>query len=105
MQYHKASHIGHERSRVAQMKLFDYTGFAMLTYTIKQGQNGFAPVGDEMLLAKIVRENQAMLLLCDIDGYAKAQSKPLPVEKAKEIYLQMVNDGFTEYNGEIKTVS
>lgn len=105
MQYHKASHIGHERSRVAQMKLFDYTGFAMLTYTTKQGENGFAPVGNEMLLAKIVRENQAMLLLCDIDGYAKAQSKPLPAEKANEIYLQMVNDGFTEYNGEIKTVS
>ena len=61
MQYHKASHIGHERSRMAQMKLFDYTGFAMLTYTIKQDQNGFAPVGDEMLLARIVRENQAML--------------------------------------------
>lgn len=58
-----------------------------------------------MLLAKIVRENQAMLLLCDIDGYAKAQSKPLPVEKANEIYLQMVSDGFMEYNGEIKTVS
>ena len=105
MQYHKASHIGHERSRVAQMKLFDYTGFAMLTYTIKQGQNGFAPVGDEMLLAKIVREKQTMLFLCDIDGYAKAQSKPLPVEKANEIYLQMVSDGFMEYNGEIKTVS
>ena len=87
------------------MKLFDYTGFAMLTYTIKQDQNGFAPVGDEMLLAKIVRENQAMLFLCDIDGYAKAQSKPLPVEKANEIHLQMLSDGFMEYNGEIKTVS
>ncbi len=87
------------------MKLFDYTGFAMLTYTIKEDQNGFAPVGDEMLLARIVRENQAMLFLCDIDGYAKAQSKPLPLEKANEIYLQMLNDGFSEYKGEIKTVS
>lgn len=105
MQYHKASHIGQERSRKAQMKLFDYTGFAMLTYTIKQGQNGFAPVGDEMLVARITREGQAMLFLCDIDGYAKAQSKPLPLEKANEIYLQMLNDGFTEYKGEIKTVS
>ncbi len=105
MQYHKASHIGYERSKEAQMKLFDYTGFAMLTYTIKEGENGFAPVGDEMLLARIKRENQAMLFLCDIDGYAKAQSKPLPLEKANEIYLQMLNDGFSEYKGEIKTVS
>jgi hypothetical protein len=105
MQYHKASILGHERSKKAQLKLFDYTGYAMLTYTTKQDGNGFAPVGEEMLVAKMEREADAMLFLCDNDGYAKAQSKPLPKEKAEEAYKKMLNDGIAEFKGKIKTVS
>jgi hypothetical protein len=105
MQYHKASILGHERSKKAQLKLFDYTGYAMLTYTTKQDGNGFAPVGEEMLVAKMEREADAMLFLCDNDGYAKAQSKPLPKEKAEEAYKKMLNDGLAEFKGQIKTVS
>ena len=105
MQYHKASILGHERSKKAQLKLFDYTGYAMLTYTTKQDSNGFAPVGEEMLVAKMEREGEAMLFLCDNDGYAKAQSKPLPKEKAEEAYKKMLNDGIPEFKGQIKTVS
>jgi hypothetical protein len=105
MQYHKASILGHERSKKAQLKLFDYTGYAMLTYTTKQDGNGFAPVGEEMLVAKMEREADAMLFLCDNDGYAKAQSKPLPKEKAEETYKKMLNDGIAEFKGQIKTVS
>jgi hypothetical protein len=105
MQYHKASILGHERSKKAQLKLFDYTGYAMLTYTTKQDSNGFAPVGEEMLVAKMEREAEAMLFLCDKDGYAKAQSKPLPKEKAEEAYTKMLNDGIPEFKGQIKTVS
>lgn len=105
MQYHKASILGHERSKKAQLKLFDYTGYAMLTYTTKQDGNGFAPVGEEMLVAKMEREADAMLFLCDKDGYAKAQSKPLPKEKAEEAYKKMLNDGIAEFKGQIKTVS
>lgn len=105
MQYHKASILGHERSKKAQLKLFDYTGYAMLTYTTKQDGNGFAPVGDEMLVAKIERQAETMLFLCDNDGYAKAQSKPLPKEKAEEAYKKMLNDGILEFKGQIKTVS
>jgi len=97
--------MSHDRSRKAQHKLFDYTGYAMLTYTTKNDENGFAPVGEEMLLAKIVRGNEALVVLCDVDGYTKAQSKPLPVAKANEIYLRMQKDGFAEYRGEVKTVS
>ena len=39
MQYHKAAILGQERARKAQMKLFEYTGFSMLTYTIKKGNS------------------------------------------------------------------
>lgn len=77
----------------------------MLTYTTKQDGNGFAPVGEEMLVAKMEREADAMLFLCDNDGYAKAQSKPLPKEKAEEAYKKMLNDGIAEFKGQIKTVS
>jgi hypothetical protein len=105
MQYHKAAIIGQERARKAQMKLFDYAGFAMLTYTIKQGKNGFEPVGEENLAARLVRGDEAMLFICDADGYAKAQSKPLPAQKCDEIYSKMLADGMAEFSGQVKTVS
>ena len=105
MQYYKAAFLGQERSRKAQLKLFDYTGFAMLTYTIKQTNTGFEPVGEEMLIGKLVRGDEMILLLCDNEGYAKAQSKPLPIEQGKEILKTVINDGIPEYSGAIKTVS
>ena len=104
MQYHKASFIGHERSKKAQLKLFDYTGFAMLTYTVKQDGKGFSPVGEEMLIGKMEKESDAMLFLCDNDGYAKAQSKPMTIEDGNKIVEKMVLDGFKKFEGEIKTV-
>ena len=105
MQYHKAAHIGQERSRKAQMKLFDYTGFAMLTYTIKQGKAGFDPVGEEDLAGKMTKGNEAMLFICDNDGYAKAQSRPMSIDQGEEIFKKMLADGMKEFSGEIKTVS
>ncbi len=104
MQYHKAAHIGKERAAKAQMKLFDYTGFAMLTYTIKQGKAGFEPVGEEELAGKMTRGSEAMLFICDGEGYAKAQSRPLPIEQGEEIFKKMLAD-MPEFTGEIKTVT
>lgn len=105
MQYHKAAHIGRERAQKAQMKLFDYAGFAMLTYTIKQGKAGFEPVGEEELAGKMIRGSEAMLFICDKDGFAKAQSKPMTIDQGEEIYKKMLADGMQEFAGEIKTVS
>lgn len=105
MQYHKAAHIGQERSRKAQMKLFDYTGFAMLTYTIKQGKAGFDPVGEEDLAGRMTKGNEAMLFICDNEGYAKAQSRPMSIDQGEEIFKKMLADGMKEFSGEIKTVS
>jgi hypothetical protein len=105
MQYHKAAILGQERARKAQMKLFDYAGFAMLTFTIKQQKTGFEPVGEEMLVGKITKGDEAMLFICDNDGYAKAQSRPVPLQKGEEIYKNMINDGVKEFKGDIKTVS
>jgi len=46
-----------------------------------------------------------MLFICDADGYAKAQSKPLPTSKGEEIYRKIINDGISEFVGDIKTVT
>lgn len=87
------------------MRLFDYTGFAMLTYTVKQGMAGFEPVGEEETVGKMTRGNEMMLFICDKDGYAKAQSKPMPMEQGEEAFKKMLADGIQEFTGEIKTVS
>jgi hypothetical protein len=106
LQYHKAAQIGRERAQKAQMRLFDYTGFAMLTYTVKQGMaSGFEPVGEEEMAGKMTRGNEMMLFICDKDGYAKAQSRPLPIEQGEEAFKKMLADGMQEFTGEIKTVS
>jgi hypothetical protein len=105
MQYHKAAFLGSERSKKAQIKLFEYTGFAMLTYTIKNINNDFQPVGEEMLIGKMTRGEEIMLFICDRDGYAKAQSKPLPISKGEEIYRKIISDGISEFVGDIKTVT
>jgi hypothetical protein len=104
MQYHKAVFLGQERSRKAQMKLFEYTGFSMLTYTIKKGTSGFEPVGEEMLVGTLNNGKELILFICDHDGYAKAQSKSMTIEEGNKIVEKMVVDGFTKFEGEIKTV-
>ena len=89
------------------MKLFEYTGFAMLTYTIKQQGKEFIPVGEKMLSGILNNEEskESMLFICDEEGYAKAQSKPLPSKKAQETLKKMIENGLEEYKGNIKTVS
>ena len=104
MQYHKAAFLGQERSRKAQMKLFEYTGFSMLTYTIKKGSSGFEPVGEEMLVGNLNNGREMILFICDKDGYAKAQSKSMTIEEGNKLVEKMVLDGLIKFEGEIKTV-
>ncbi len=104
MQYHKAAFLGQERSRKAQMKLFEYTGFSMLTYTIKKGSSGFEPVGEEMLVGTLNNGREIIIFICDKDGYAKAQSKSMTIDEGNKIVEKMVFDGFIKFDGEIKTV-
>jgi hypothetical protein len=77
----------------------------MLTYTIKQGTTGFEPVGDEELVGKMTNDKESMLFICDKDGYAKAQSKPMQIGQGEEAFKRMLADGMQEFTGEIKTVS
>jgi len=105
MQYHQAALIGQERARKSQHKLFEYSGFAFLTKTVKQHGVQFEPVGEEELVTlESADDDNVIVIICDADGYAKAQTKPLPIDKAKKIYDKMLNDGFKEFKGETKAV-
>ena len=106
MKYNEAAFIGQKRAKEAQLKLFDYTGFAMLTYTIKkeENNNGFAPVGEGIFAGKIIYNNQMIIYLTDESGFAKAQSKPLAIEQGTSIYSKIIKDGINEYSGDIKTI-
>lgn len=105
MQYHEAAMTGQQRSRKSQHRLFGYSGFAFLTKTVKQTQDGFEPVGEEELVSmEDTADDNVLVVICDADGYAKAQTKPLPREEAQKIYEKMVKDGFKEFKGETKAV-
>ena len=107
MRYNEAAFIGQKNSRDAQIKLFNYTGFAMLTYTIKQSPDGkgFLPVGEKIFVAKSpVYNKQIILYLTDEDGYAKAQSKPLDIEEGERLFNKMLQDGIAQFNGQVKTI-
>jgi hypothetical protein len=107
MRYNEAAFIGQKNSKDAQIKLFNYTGFAMLTYTIKQSPDGkgFLPVGEKTFVAKSpVYNKQIILYLTDEDGYAKAQSKPLDIEEGERLFNKMLQDRIAQFNGQVKTI-
>ena len=105
MQYYKAAMMGQQRARKAQHKLFEYSGFAFLTKTVKEVTHGFEPVGEEDLIAmEEGEEGNILVVICDSDGYAKAQTKPLQTESAKKIFEKMLNDGFKEFKEKMKPV-
>jgi hypothetical protein len=107
MKYNEAAFIGQKNSKDAQIKLFNYTGFAMLTYTIKQSPDGkgFLPVGEQIYVAKSpIYDNHIILYLTDEDGFAKAQSKPMSIEEAEKVFNKILQDGIEEYDGQVKTI-
>jgi hypothetical protein len=106
MKYNEAAFIGQKNAKDAQIRLFNYTGFAMLTYTIKQSPEGkgFLPVGEKVFAAKAIYNDQIILYITDEDGFAKAQSKPMKIDDGEKIFSRMLEDGIQEHTGQIKTI-
>ncbi len=106
MRYNEAAFIGQKNSKDAQIRLFNYTGFAMLTYTIKQSPDGkgFLPVGERTYAGKAVFGDKIILYLTDEDGFAKAQSKPMNIEEGEKIFIKMLQEGIENYDGQVKTI-
>ncbi|NMJ86287.1 MAG: hypothetical protein EX285_00305 [Thaumarchaeota archaeon] len=105
MKYHEATLMGQQRARKSQHKLFAYSGFAFLTKTVKQVNGRFEPVGEKELVAiEDVDDDNMLVIICDEDGYAKAQTKPLSNEEAKKICEKMIIEGFKEFRGMVKAI-
>jgi hypothetical protein len=106
MKYNEAAFIGQQRAKEAQMKLFEYAGYAMLTYTIKQSTSGsgFLPVGEKLFVGKKIFDEQMIIYLTDEDGYAKAQSKPMKLNEAEKIMDKIISDGIDVYPDPVKTI-
>jgi hypothetical protein len=100
MQYFQAVKIGKERASKSQMTLFKLGGFAMLTLTTKKKDGQFVPVGEEELVAIIRTHDGYVTILVDLEGYTKAQSKPLQKEAALEIFNKAIKSGIVEYSGD-----
>lgn len=104
MQYHQAIRIGQDRARRSQMILFEHAGFAMLTLTVKQSQGTFVPVGDKELVSVAQKPEGWVAVIVDEEGYAKAQSKVLSEDQAREILQKAIAAGIPEYTGSVKLV-
>ena len=104
MQYHQAVRIGQERARKSQMTLFEHAGFAMLTLTVKQSGGTFVPVGDKEFVSVAQKPDGWVAVIVDEEGYAKAQSKVLSQEQAREILRKALDAGIPEYTGSVKLV-
>ena len=104
MQYHQAIRIGQERARKSQMNLFNHAGFAMLTLTVKKSEGKFVPVGEQEFVAVAKKPEGWITVIVDEEGYAKAQSKVLEENEAREILKKVVASGISEYTGKVKLV-
>lgn len=104
MQYHQAIRIGQDRARKSQMTLFEHAGFAMLTLTVKKSQGVFVPVGEKEFVSVAQKTDGWVAVIVDEEGYAKAQSKVLTEEQAREILQKAVAAGIPEFTGTVKLV-
>ncbi len=104
MQYHQAVRIGQERARKSQMTLFSYAGFSMLTLTVKKSQDTFVPVGEKEMVSVVQKTEGWIAVIVDEDGYAKAQSKAMTEQEAREILQKAVKGGVPQYTGQVKLV-
>lgn len=104
VQYHQAVRIGQERARKSQMNLFTHAGFAMLTLTVKKSEGKFVPVGEQEFVAVVDKHDGWVTVIVDEEGYAKAQSKVLDENDAREILKKAVAAGIPEYTGKVRLV-
>jgi len=76
----------------------------MLTITVKQSAGKFVPVGEQELVAVVQKPEGWVAVIVDEEGFAKAQSKTLEEDKAKEILKKAVTAGIPEYTGKVRLV-
>lgn len=97
MQYFQAVQQGKQRASKSQMKMFEASGFGMLTLTTKKIDGKFHPVGEEEFTAVINSPDGYVAIITDKDGFTKAQSKAVKMEEALSIYEKLRESGIPEY--------
>lgn len=97
MQYFQAVQKGKQIANKSQMKMFDITGFAMLTLTTKKVDGNFLPVGEEEFTAVINSPEGYVAIITDKDGFTKTQSKAMQKEEALSIFKKLRESGMDEY--------
>jgi len=86
------------------MTLFSYAGFAMLTLTVKKSQGTFVPVGEKESVSVVQKPEGWIAVIVDEEGYAKAQSKALSEQEAKEVLRKATSAGIPQYSGQVRLV-
>jgi hypothetical protein len=86
------------------MTLFSHAGFAMLTLTVKKSQGSFEPVGEKELISVVQKEEGWVAVIVDEEGYAKAQSKTMTEQEAREILFKATEAGIPEYTRQVRLV-
>lgn len=76
----------------------------MLTLTVKESDGKFVPVGEQELVAVVNKPEGWVTVIVDEEGFAKAQSKVLKEDEAREILKKAVAAGIPEYTGKVRLV-
>lgn len=91
------------RVQRATQLLKEVAGESYPVLFIKTGEVDWTPVGEENLYALVSGKNEtAAVVLCDIDGNAKAMSAWMGRETASKSTLLLARKGIAKYGGEVK---
>ena len=99
MQYFQAVQRGKQIAGRSQMRMFQAAGFGMLTLTTKRVDGSFEPVGEEEMAAVVESADGFVAIICDADGYTKAQSKAVTRDEATSVCQKLVSEGMPKYPG------
>lgn len=103
MNYAEAIKTGKERTALAVQLLSDVGGPSFPLLVLKMGLSDFTPVGAENFYAVIKKDKLEAVVLCDIDGNAKAITGWLNAEKVKEVIYKLEQRGIKKFEGRLKT--
>jgi hypothetical protein len=102
LRYYDAVKKGELNASKSQQRLASYTGQAYAAMIVKEGEEGWRPVGEEDLYAMVkTRAGGYVVVLCDADGYAKALSPEMSRFAAERCVERMRSDGIREFSGRL----
>jgi hypothetical protein len=103
LDYFRAVQEGKIRIQSATQLLKEVAGESYPVLFLKTGRVDWIPVGEENLYALVNGKNDtAAVVLCDIDGNAKAMSAWIGRDSASKSASLLAQKGVSKYEGEVK---